>query len=152
MSILLLLGGVGRCGSMMAEQQCITAFMRGNKPMADLEQLLPLSAVRTITTKFKLPNFIRMCSMVTLLHLAAYWGWGDVVTALVSVYYCAANSKDDGGRTPLHYAAHGGHVEVVKYFISDPSRPHPLTPQLIFFSSLVSFSQSDQTASSSMEH
>ena len=110
----------------MAEQQkdciedCIYAFLRGNKLMA--EQLLPripLSAVCTFTTKFKLPNFIRMCSMVTLLHLAAYWGWGDVVTALlVSVYY-AAKTKDDGGRTPSHYAAHGGHLEVVKYFITD---------------------------------
>ena len=54
--------------------------------------------------------------MVTLLHLAAYWGWGNVVTALVSVYYCAANSKDSKGQIPLHYAAYNGHLEVVKYF------------------------------------
>ena len=107
---------------MMAEQQhdeedFISAFKRGNKLMA--EQLLPripLPAVRTITTTFKL---IGLCSMVTLLHLAAYWGWGDVVTALVSVYYCAANSKDSWGHIPLHYAAFNGHVEVVKYFITE---------------------------------
>ena len=54
--------------------------------------------------------------MATLLHLAAYWGWGNVVTALVSVYYCAANSKDSRGQIPLHYAAYNGHLEVVKYF------------------------------------
>ena len=54
--------------------------------------------------------------MVTLLHLSAYWGWGNVVTALVSVYYCAANSKDSHGQIPLHYAACNGHLEVVKYF------------------------------------
>ena len=86
------------------------------------EQLLPripLPAVRSITTTFELPSFIRVCTMVTLLHLAAYWGWGDVVTALVSVYYCAANSKDSVGQTPLHYAAYNGHVEVVKYFITE---------------------------------
>ena len=110
---------------MMAERQndegdCIRAFKRENKLMA--EQLLPrisLPAVRTITTTFTLPNFITLCSMVTLLHLAAYWGWGDVVTALVSVYYCAANSKDSRGQIPLHYAAYNGHVEVVKYFITE---------------------------------
>ena len=108
-----------------AEQQhdvrdCISAFERGNKLMA--EQLLhriPLPAVRTITTTFKLPILMGACSMVTLLHLAAYWGWGDVVTALVSVYYCAANSKDSDGQIPLHYAAYKGHVEVVKYFITE---------------------------------
>ena len=107
---------------MMAEQQhdeedCVSAFKRGNKLMA--EQLLPripLPAVRTITTTFSL---IGLCTMVTLLHLAAYWGWGDVVTALVSVYYCAANSKDSKGQIPLHYAAYNGHVEVVKYFITE---------------------------------
>ena len=115
---------------MMAEQQhdeeeCISAFKRGNKLMA--EQLLPripLPAVRTITTTFKFISgsglvVFEMCTMVTLLHLAAYWGWGDVVTALVSVYYCAVNSKDSGGQIPLHYAAFNGHVEVVKYFITE---------------------------------
>ena len=85
------------------------------------EQLLPrmpLPAVRTITTKSNVLGF-GICSMVTLLHLAACWGWGDVVTALVSVYYCAANSKDGMGQIPLHYAADNGHVEVVKYFITE---------------------------------
>ena len=105
---------------MMAEKQhdeeddCVSAFKRGDKLMA--EQLLPripLPAVRTITTRF------RYTMAVTLLHLAAYWGWGDVVTALVSVYYCAANSKDSGGQIPLHYAAYNEHVEVVKYFITE---------------------------------
>ena len=101
------------------EEECISAFKRGNKLMA--EQLLPripLPAVRTITTTFTLVGF-GICSMVTLLHLAAYWGWGDVVTALVSVYYFAANSKDSKGQIPLHYAALNGHLKVVKYFITE---------------------------------
>ena len=84
------------------------------------EQLLPripLPAVRAVTTTFQLLGaYFPVCSMVTVLHLAAYWGWGNVVTALVSVYYCAANSKDSEGQIPLHYAAHNGHLEVVKYF------------------------------------
>ena len=103
------------------EEDCISAFKKGNKLMA--EQLLPripLPAVRTITTRIPLLGLgVLLCSMVTLLHLAAYWGWGDVVTALVSVYYCAANSKDSAGHIPLHYAAHNGHIEVVKYFITE---------------------------------
>ena len=78
------------------EEDCVRAFKSGNKLMA--EQLLPripLPAVRAVTTTFKLDADlvgvrVLVCSMVTLLHLAAYWGWGNVVTALVSVYYCAA--------------------------------------------------------------
>ena len=99
------------------KKDCVRAFTSGNKLMA--EQLLPripLPAVRAVTTTFKLDADFVVCSMVTVLHLAAYWGWGNVVTALVSVYYCAANSKDSRGQIPLHYAAHNGHLEVVKYF------------------------------------
>ena len=103
---------------MQDEKDCILAFTSGNKLMA--EQLLPripLPAVRAVTTTFMLPGLGSVvCSMVTLLHLAAYWGWGNVVTALVSVYYCVANSKDSEGHIPLHYAAYNGHLEVVKYF------------------------------------
>ena len=83
------------------------------------EQLLPRipPPVHAVTTTFELiPGFGVARSMVTLLHLAAYWGWGNVVTALVSVYYCIANSKDFEGQIPLHYAARNGHLEVVKYF------------------------------------
>ena len=100
------------------EEDCVRAFTSGNKLMA--EQLLPripLPAVRAVTTTFELDaDLVGVCSMVTLVHLAAYWGWGNVVTALVSVYYCAANSKDSEGQIPLHYAAYIGHLEVVKYF------------------------------------
>ena len=100
------------------EEDCVRAFTSRNKLMA--EQLLsriPLPAVRAVTTTFNLHAFFGpVCSMVTLLHLAACWGWGNVVTALVSVYYCAANSKDSKGQIPLHYAAYNGHLEVVKYF------------------------------------
>ena len=58
-----------------------------------------------------------MSALVSLLHLAAYWGWRNVVTALVSVYKCAANCKDEEGHIPLHYAAYNGHLEVMKYFV-----------------------------------
>ena len=99
------------------EEQYITAFKNGNKLMA--EQLLPsILQPATITTTFNSRLYLtEIISLVSLLHLAAYWGWRNVVTSLVSVYNCAANCKDERGNIPLHYAASNGHLEVVKYFI-----------------------------------
>ena len=98
------------------EEQYIIAFKNGNKLMA--EQLLPsIPQPATITTTFQSILYPLQISLVSLLHLAAYWGWRNVVTALVSVYNCAANCKDKKGHSPLHYAASNGHLEVVKYFI-----------------------------------
>ena len=102
----------------MAEgEQYIIEFKNGNKLMA--EQLLPsIPQPATITTTFEFGLFhCELISLVSLLHLAAYWGWRSVVTSLVSVYNCAANCKDKKGHIPLHYAASNGHLEVVKYFI-----------------------------------
>ena len=99
------------------EELYITAFKNRKKLMT--EQLLPsIPQPATITTTFK-PKlwFTELISLVSLLHLAAYWGWRNVVTALVSVYNCAANCRDEKGHIPLHYAASNGHLEVVKYFI-----------------------------------
>ena len=97
------------------EELCILAFKNGNKLMA--EQLLPrIPQPATITTTFKSRLYLYALSLVSLLHLAAYWGWRNVVTSLVSVN-CAANCKDEQGHLPLHYAASNGHLEVVKYFI-----------------------------------
>ena len=82
------------------------------------EQLLPrIPQPAIITTTFTFTSYHGMISLVSLLHLAAHWGWTNVVTTLVSVYKCAANCKDDKGHIPLHYAAYSGHLEVVKYFI-----------------------------------
>ena len=98
------------------EEQYIVAFKNGNKLMA--EQLLPsIPQPATITTTFKSRLYYTELSLVSLLHLAAYWGWRNVVTSLVSVYNCAANCKDEERHIPLHYAASNGHLEVVKYFI-----------------------------------
>ena len=91
-------------------------FLCGDPIMA--EQLLPsIPQPATITTTFKSRLYYTELSLVSLLHLAAYWGWRNVVTSLVSVYNCAANCKDEHGHIPLHYAASNGHLEVVKYFI-----------------------------------
>ena len=99
------------------EEEYLIAFKSGNKLVA--EQLLPsIPEPATITTKFKMSDlYYGAISLVSLLHLAAYWGWKNIITALVSVYKCAANCKDEEGHIPLHYAARNGHLEVVKYFI-----------------------------------
>ena len=82
------------------------------------EHLLPsIPQPATITTTLKSRLSFFELSLVSLLHLAAYWGWRNVVTSLVSVYNCAANCKDEERHIPLHYAASNGHLEVVKYFI-----------------------------------
>ena len=82
------------------------------------EQLLPrIPQPATITTTFEFSSRYGVLALVSLLHLAAYWGWRNVVTALVSVYMCAANCKDEKRHIPLHYAAYNGHLEVVKYFV-----------------------------------
>ena len=99
------------------EEEYLIAFKSGNKLVA--EQLLPsIPEPATITTKFKMSDlYSSAISLVSLLHLAAYWGWKNIINVLVSVYKCAANCKDEVGHIPLHYAARNGHLEVVKYFI-----------------------------------
>ena len=99
------------------DEDYLIAFKNGNKLVA--EQLLPsIPEPATITTTFKMSDlYSSAISLVSLLHLAAYWGWKNIVNALVSVYQCAANCKDEKGHIPLHYAARNGHLEVVKYFI-----------------------------------
>ena len=97
------------------EEDYVIAFKSGNKLVA--EQLLPrIPQPVAITTTFKF-SYFPVVALVSLVHLAAYWGWRNVVTALVSVYKCAANCKDEKGHIPLHYAAYNGHLEVVKYFV-----------------------------------
>ena len=99
------------------DEEYIIAFKSGDKLVA--EQLLPsIPEPATITTTFKMSDiYYGTISLVSLLHLAAYWGWRNIVNVLVSVYKCAANCKDEMGHIPLHYAARNGHLEVVKYFI-----------------------------------
>ena len=97
------------------KEDYVIAFKSGNKLVA--EQLLPrIPQPAAITTTFEFSRH-GVLALVSLLHLAAYWGWRNVVTALVSVYKCAANCKDEKGHIPLHYAAYNGHLEVVKYFV-----------------------------------
>ena len=109
------------------DDDCISAFKIGNKREA--KRLLP-HARADVTTNFS--ELGREVWGVTLLHLAAYHGWMDVVIELLTTYNSSANRKDDRGQTPLHYAANNGHKEVVMFLITkqkcDPmSKTNPLS-------------------------
>ena len=99
------------------EEDCVRAFEIGNKLKAeDLLLRVPQpNAVRT-TFDFEMYKDMMRAASVSLLHLAAYWGWANTVTMLVSKYGTATNCEDNRGHIPLHYAAYNGHLEVVKYF------------------------------------
>ena len=113
------------------EEACLNAFR--TKSGDEVSKLLPLlSEPTTITTtiyKYGMSfQFIRQpqhmlkneLELVSLLHLAAYWGWRSIVSDLVSVYKCDANRKDEMDHIPLHYAASNGHIDVVEYFVDEP--------------------------------
>ena len=106
----------------MAEQDkevdCVRAFKSGNELVA--KRLLPiLSQPAVVKTMFEGFKRYHGADRVSLLHLAAYWGWTSVVLTLVSVYKCVPNCKDEFGSIPIHYAAYNGQLEVVKYFVAE---------------------------------
>ena len=106
----------------MADQlvgDCVDAFKSGNKQVA--EKLLPSTKPADVRTTFQSLRFVggTVVAMVSLLHLAAYWGWKDITILLVAVHNCVPNWRDDDGHISLHYAAYNGHLEVVEYFITE---------------------------------
>ena len=86
------------------------------------EQLLPSVRPAVVSTTFE-SFYYGNVARVSLLHLAAYWGWKDVAVCLVAVHKCVVNCRDNRGHIPLHYAtdnrAYNGHLEVVKYFVTE---------------------------------
>ena len=105
------------------ESTCVSSFVLGDHDTAarllpSLQQ--PTAAVRTSYTftdsKF---GFTKQCTNVSLLHLAALHGWMDIVGNLVSMSDCDIQCRDGKEYTPLHYAAYGGSLPVVKYFITE---------------------------------
>ena len=97
---------------------CVAAFKSGNKRVAEqLQTRIKPAFVRTTFQTFS--DTPRSIGNVSLLHLAAYWGWKDVAVCLVAVHNCSAMWKDKKGSVPLLYAAYKGHLEVVKYFIAE---------------------------------
>ena len=94
-----------------------SAFEQGDKEAA--EHLLPhaknIATIRTLLFITRYPFFF---DHVSLVHLAAYHGWLDVIDNLITRYGCNVHCTDPDGHSSLHCAAIKGHLEVVKYLIS----------------------------------
>src|SRR5271170_4190594 len=57
------------------------------------------------------------------IHEAAKKGDLEKVKALVSANHTLVSSKDDSGRTPLHWAAAGGYKELVQFLLDNKADP-----------------------------
>ena len=60
---------------------------------------------------------------VTPLHNAAYRGFSECVTLLLSKG-ASVDAKDQSGDTPLHFASAGGHTHVVQILVEVRSILH----------------------------
>ena len=97
------------------QQRCVAAFKQGDHDEA--ERLLHwLQRPEDITTEFEIPP--SQLTKVTLLHIAVYHGWLDIIKTMKDSFNC--NCTDSAGSTPLHYAAAGsGSLAVIAYLITE---------------------------------
>ena len=88
----------------------LDACREGN--VVEVQRLLP---------KVRNPADVRdeSCRNKTLLHYSCYHGWLGVTKKLVEQYSCDPESKEKGGDTPLDVACRGGHVDIVRYLVSE---------------------------------
>jgi ankyrin repeat protein/L-ascorbate metabolism protein UlaG (beta-lactamase superfamily) len=66
-------------------------------------------------------NFREKPTGRTLLHIATLIGVRDMVALLVNAGY-DVNATDNGGKTPLHYAAQHGHKKITELLIQNGAR------------------------------
>ena len=102
------------------ELSCLSPFVLGDhdKALQLLPSLRQPAAIRTLCVCCNIDSDRKLCTDVSLLHLAAFHGWMEIVNSLVSMYDCNTQCRDSWKQTPLHYAAYGGSLPVVEYFIS----------------------------------
>ena len=106
---------------------CVLAFKQGKHDEA-VKLMYQLEHPEDVATVLRVKHKLHMRSTaVSLVHLAAYHGWLDVVQyrRLTLLF----DGKDSVGRTPLHYAAVGGSLPVVQYLITE-QHCDPATPGL----------------------
>ena len=106
-------------GGQQEVDNCVQAFKSGNKLM--VAQLLPRIQQPAVvrTTSESLCFSSSTVANVSLLHLAARWGWIDIAVLLITEHNCSAKWRDKERNIPLHYAAYYGHLELMKYFITE---------------------------------
>ena len=104
--------------------RCALAFKQGKHNEA-VKLMYELDHPEDVATVLK--DELLCTATVSLVHLAAYHGWLDVVKyrRLTLLF----DGKDSLDRTPIHYAAVGGSLPVVKYLITE-QHCDPATPGL----------------------
>ena len=101
-------------------QRCISAFKQGNYDDAVqfLPQLQQPAVLQVATTEFKTPINDAPSKNVSLLHLAAYHGWIEIISTLIPSAPLTLY-EDSHCQTYLHYAALGGMFEMLVYLIKN---------------------------------
>ena len=99
------------------ERDVVRTFKTRNEQRAN--QLIQSPYLGPIVSKITTTIKHGQTSNVSMLHLAAIYGWMTVVNMLVTRCKCEPTQKDSDGRTPLHYAAFGGQLEITNYFMNE---------------------------------
>ena len=94
--------------SIMSDFECLKAFQDGQKE----------EAVRLLSLAVDLHNLTDSTGR-TVLHLACYHGWTEVVMKLINDYRFDPTCTDMAGNTPLHTACRHGDMKLVRYLISE---------------------------------
>ena len=98
--------------------RCVLAFQVGDYKLV-VQMLAEVQHPEAITCTANIVGLNR--SGVSLLHLAAYHGWLDIVASL----RIKVDNKDSLGQTPLHYAAARGNLNVVMHLYTKQRQEAP---------------------------
>ena len=91
------------------EQKCLKAFKNGEKEEAI--GLLPVVLN---------PHRLKDYNQKTILHLACYHGWIDIVMKLINEYQFDLKCRDSNDNTPLHFACfQKGNLHIIQYVIGE---------------------------------
>ena len=87
------------------KQKCLRAFEIGEKE--EVIRLLPV-----VVNPHRLKNY----KQNTILHLACYHGWIDIVMKLINEYQFSPKCRDHYNNTPLHDACcKKGNLHIIQY-------------------------------------
>ena len=93
----------------MTEYKLLDACRKGD--VVEVQRLLP---------QVRDPANVRdIWKKKTLLHYSCSHGWLGVTRRLVEQYHCDPESRDWWGDTPLYVASREGHVDIVRYLVSE---------------------------------